>query len=70
MSRVISLYSTIDICCPHCEEYNEIDDIDISVTIDNTDISRHKDECVFVHQCVSCGRKFKVTPHLDIGVSI
>ncbi len=68
MSNIISLFSTIDICCPHCNECNEVDDIDVSVTVDNTDLARPKDECCFEYPCDFCGKEFQIRPQLHIDV--
>lgn len=68
MSEIVSLLHSLDFVCPHCEEYNEITDIDVSVTIRGKDVGRRTDECVFDHECENCGMKFRVTPHMDIDV--
>lgn len=69
MSQIVPIYRTVEINCPHCHAPNELDDIDVSMTIDNTDIMRHKDECEFDHECDECGKFFTVAPVLDIGVT-
>lgn len=68
MSEINSLLSTIDICCPHCNEYNKISNVDVSVTIDNTDLARPMDECCFDYDCDRCGKKFGVRPQMHISV--
>lgn len=68
MSETRFLLGTLDFICPHCEEWNEIDDIEVSITIWGTDVGRMKDECVFEYGCKECGREFRVTPHMDINV--
>ena len=68
MSSIVSILYSLDFICPHCEEYNEISDIEVSVIIHGTDSSRRKDECVFIYECENCKGKFKITPHMDISV--
>ena len=68
MSQIVPIYRSIDINCPHCQGSNEVHDIDVSMTVDNTDISRHKDECAFEHECDCCGKFFVVEPELHVGV--
>jgi hypothetical protein len=68
MSSIVSILHSLDFICPHCEEYNEITDIEVSVIIHGTDSGRRKDECVFIHECENCKGKFKITPHMDINV--
>lgn len=68
MSKIGTLYGFLDFVCPHCGEYIEIYEIDVSVTVFGADVSRLVDECVFTYECEHCSRKFRVTPHMDIDV--
>ena len=68
MSQIISLIRSVDLLCPHCEELTEDVDIDVSVTIWGTDVSRPKEECCFTFECDHCGQPIKVIPHLDIDI--
>ena len=68
MSTISMLHDFIDVCCPYCDEFNEIADIDVSIIVENTDVGRKIDECAFVHECEDCGRSFKINPELIIEV--
>jgi hypothetical protein len=68
VSRIVSLYYSFDFACPHCWGYNEIDDIDVFVTIEGIDVTRGVYEWSFDHECKHCGGKFQVTPHMHIRV--
>lgn len=68
MSIIMGTYQSFDINCPYCDTPNEIDDIDFSVTIDNTNITRCVDECAFYHTCEECCEIFIVNPEANIKV--
>ena len=68
MSERIMMYKEFEMYCPHCDDIMEVGQIEVSVCIMNTDVGRPTGECVFTHECESCGGKVKVTPHLDIDV--
>ena len=70
MSNIKCLYSTIDICCPNCENIIEIDDLDISVTIEGYDICRPVNECAFQIICGECGSSIEINPEMNIGVRL
>ena len=68
MGFMRSLLSSIHMLCPHCEGINEIDDLEVSVCIEGTEVNRSADEGVFVYTCDQCKKEFKVTAELDVGV--
>lgn len=69
MSQINSLWQSVDLLCPHCEEMLEIDDVDVSVTVWGFDVARPADECVYDMVCDGCGKKIIITAQLDIGVA-
>ena len=69
MSRVMTIYGFIDICCPTCEWITEIDDIGVSMTTEHCDIASKMDECAFTVTCEGCGKQIKIVPEMHIGVS-
>lgn len=69
MSKIVSLYSTIDICCPTCGEIMEVYGLDVSMTVEHYDVGRRIDECAFEIECSDCKKKITVNPELHIEVS-
>ena len=69
MSQIETLWGDIDIVCPHCEEYVELSDLEISVTIEGKDIMRHESEGIFEIICSECQKPIKCKAQLDIGIS-
>ncbi len=69
MSKIVSLYSIIDICCPTCGEMLEVDGIDVSMTTEHYDIASRIDECAFEIKCTDCRKTIKISPELEIKVS-
>lgn len=70
MSTITYLGYSIDICCPNCDEMMEIDDVDISMTIEHHDEMGIKDQCSFEIECDDCGKTIKITPEAHIGVKL
>lgn len=68
MGEMNRLQNPIEVICPGCGEYVEIDDVDVSVTIWGTDDGRGKTDGVFDHTCGECGKVFNLICHLNIGV--
>ena len=68
MSKIISVYESIDVNCPYCDGENEIWDFDCSVTIENTDIGRKSRESQFEIECEHCGKTFKIIPEMEIRI--
>lgn len=69
MSEICTLLSNIDVECPYCEEILEIDNVDISITVDNYDIIRYKDECKFDFVCPCCENTFYINPVGNIEIT-
>lgn len=68
MSQEMFVMSTIDIPCPHCDEYNELYDIAFSLTIESVDTVRPVREAAFTHECEECGLEFEINPEANIEV--
>ena len=68
MSQLNFLSGTIDICCPSCDEDNEVEEVTVSVTVENRDVGRLKDESAFVTYCEHCNCKIVITAELDIKI--
>ncbi len=68
MSQIVSLLDSIDVICPHCGEFNEISDIAVSMTIEDTDVMRKVNECQFTYGCENCHKEFKLNPEMNVAV--
>ena len=69
MSTKNSLWSDVDICCPHCEEIIAVDGVSIAVTVDNCDIVLKKDDTESYIKCENCAKEIKLVAHANIEVS-
>lgn len=70
MSTKNSLLHSVEICCPKCDEYFEISNVDISVIVMGCDIARRIDEAVFDIPCIHCKSEIQITCQLDIDVRL
>lgn len=58
----------IEVLCPRCNSINEIDYLDISITISDIDVSRRKNEGVSEIECSECKANLVIFAQLDIDV--
>jgi hypothetical protein len=68
MGEINSLAHTVSMTCPHCGEENEIDDLDVSVTVWGHDCVRRLDDGVHPMNCEHCHKHFVLSAQLHIGV--
>lgn len=58
-----------EICCPHCDSFNSVDDIEATKCIENTAVSWKPNDSISEVICEDCSYTFWIQAHVDIKVS-
>lgn len=68
--RKNQLYYDEEIECPKCKEIIDLENINISVCIENNSIAWNKKDGENIYTCYNCGQKIKVVAHTDISIMV
>jgi len=65
---IIKTIHNIEVVCPRCNSINEIDYLDVSITIPDIVVSRRKNEGVSEMKCSNCTQNLVIFANLDLDV--